>query len=421
MPIDDRTTNRNYQLPNAGNQLSDDVARLRAALQAIDADVFARYTKTEVDTLINNLINGAPGALDTLNELAAAMGDDPNFAATVTNSIAAINTELANRYTKAESDARYVQGAVQTEMVFTAGLNQTAYTLTTGVINKASALVTVDGVVQPTSEYSLSMDGLTLTLSEAPAQGAKVRVLALGVASAGAPADDTVTTAKLRDGALAATTAGLAKMADGFFSATTAALAKFADGFLSATTAGRAKMADGYVTEQKLADGAVTPAKLSQPLTIGTAAFSVATTVIDFTGIPSWAKRVNVMINGVSTNGTGLVLIQLGTSAGVVSSGYVGVADNRAATGGPVSYTSGLYLERSVDAGCVRQGIATFNLVGSNQWVGSYRGTITGSLTNISDAAATISLPSALTRVRIVTSNGVDGFDAGTVNILYEG
>lgn len=100
MPIDDRTTNRSYQLPNAANLLSDDVARLRAALNAIDADVFARYTKTEVDQLITNLINGAPGALNTLDELAAALGDDANYAATVT-------TALSNRYTKTESDARY--------------------------------------------------------------------------------------------------------------------------------------------------------------------------------------------------------------------------------------------------------------------------------------------------------------------------
>jgi hypothetical protein len=88
MPIDDRTANRSYQLPNAANLLSEDVTRLRAALQAIDADIFARYTKTEVDQLITNLINSAPGALDTLNELAAAMGNDPNFSATVINALA---------------------------------------------------------------------------------------------------------------------------------------------------------------------------------------------------------------------------------------------------------------------------------------------------------------------------------------------
>lgn len=49
------------------------------------------YTKTQVDTnisnAINNLVNAAPGALDTLDELAAALGDDANFATTVTNLI----------------------------------------------------------------------------------------------------------------------------------------------------------------------------------------------------------------------------------------------------------------------------------------------------------------------------------------------
>ena len=45
-------------------------------------------TKGYVDTQVSNLIDSAPGALDTLNELAAALGDDPNFATTVTNSLA---------------------------------------------------------------------------------------------------------------------------------------------------------------------------------------------------------------------------------------------------------------------------------------------------------------------------------------------
>jgi hypothetical protein len=46
-------------------------------------------TKVYVDTSISNVIDAAPAALDTLNELAAALGDDANFSTTVTNSIAA--------------------------------------------------------------------------------------------------------------------------------------------------------------------------------------------------------------------------------------------------------------------------------------------------------------------------------------------
>lgn len=45
-------------------------------------------TQTYVNTAITNLVDSAPTTLDTLNELAAALGDDPNFATTVTNSLA---------------------------------------------------------------------------------------------------------------------------------------------------------------------------------------------------------------------------------------------------------------------------------------------------------------------------------------------
>lgn len=179
MAIDNRTTGRNYPLPHPSNLLAEDVQRLREALTAIDADVFARYTKTEVDTLIDNLIGGAPGALNTLDELAAALSDDANFAATVTN-LLALKANLADVWTRAQADARYVQGVTQTENVFTGNGSQTSFTLTQAPPTRESLLVTVDGVVQPTTEYNLS--GATLTLSEAPANGSKIRVLMLGVA-----------------------------------------------------------------------------------------------------------------------------------------------------------------------------------------------------------------------------------------------
>lgn len=59
------------------------------------------YTKTEVDTRIAGLVNSAPTTLDTLKELANALGDDPNFATTVTTAIGkkANSTDV---YTKTE-------------------------------------------------------------------------------------------------------------------------------------------------------------------------------------------------------------------------------------------------------------------------------------------------------------------------------
>jgi hypothetical protein len=62
-----------------------------------------------VTTQINNLIDAAPGALDTLNELAAAIGDDVNFSTTITNQIAA---KLDSAQAIAIIDSAYVQARV---------------------------------------------------------------------------------------------------------------------------------------------------------------------------------------------------------------------------------------------------------------------------------------------------------------------
>lgn len=54
---------------------------------AIDEVVATKATPADITTAINALVDTAPGTLDTLNELAAALGDDPNFATTVTTSL----------------------------------------------------------------------------------------------------------------------------------------------------------------------------------------------------------------------------------------------------------------------------------------------------------------------------------------------
>jgi hypothetical protein len=54
-------------------------------------------TSAQVQSAISSLVNGAPGALDTLNELAASLGNDANFATTVTNQIAAVQATAASK------------------------------------------------------------------------------------------------------------------------------------------------------------------------------------------------------------------------------------------------------------------------------------------------------------------------------------
>ena len=61
--------------------------------------------KSYVDSAISNLVNGAPGAMDTLNELANAMGDDANFSTTVTNSIATNSADIVTANTNIATNA----------------------------------------------------------------------------------------------------------------------------------------------------------------------------------------------------------------------------------------------------------------------------------------------------------------------------
>lgn len=91
MPIDNVTANFSWQLPDSSNPLSYDVSRIISTLNAIDTAVAARPTTTAMNTAISsaisNLVASSPAALDTLNELAAALGNDANFATTMTNAL----------------------------------------------------------------------------------------------------------------------------------------------------------------------------------------------------------------------------------------------------------------------------------------------------------------------------------------------
>ena len=68
-----------------------------ASKKVTKANLFSGYAlESYVDTAISNLVDGAPGALDTLNELAAAMADDASLSTTLTNLINANETHIDN-------------------------------------------------------------------------------------------------------------------------------------------------------------------------------------------------------------------------------------------------------------------------------------------------------------------------------------
>jgi hypothetical protein len=156
------------------------------------------------------------------------------------------------------------------------------------------------------------------------------------------------------------------------------------------------------------------------PVTSGTAVASTSGTSIDFTSIPAWVKRITVLFNAVSTNGSTSIIVQLGTSSGVVTTGYVG---GRATVTG----TNTTLINNSTTAiSNISNNSASDNFTGhcdiinisDNSWCSSY--VVSTQLGRASYGGGNITLSDTLDRIRITTANGTDTFDAGSINILYE-
>lgn len=152
--------------------------------------------------------------------------------------------------------------------------------------------------------------------------------------------------------------------------------------------------------------------------TLGTEQATTSGTSRDFTGIPSWVKRITFMLEGVSTNGTTGIRIILGDAGGLEISGYAGIADGPTQT----NHSSAFFITTSTAAAGLYHGVVELTLKNSasNTWSIS-------ALVGRSDSAAQVttkvvgskSLSGPLTQIRL-SADGTDTFDAGSVNILYE-
>jgi len=153
----------------------------------------------------------------------------------------------------------------------------------------------------------------------------------------------------------------------------------------------------------------------------GTVQTTTSGTNIDFTSIPSWVKRITVMLNGVSTSGSSLLQIQLGTSSGFVTSGYNGSVAYIAGTSVVSNtLTTGLGTSSFNGTTDVRFGNIVITNITGNTWTSSATIALNAS-SAVGWAASSIALSGTLDRVRITTVNGTDTFDAGSINIMYEG
>jgi hypothetical protein len=126
------------------------------------------------------------------------------------------------------------------------------------------------------------------------------------------------------------------------------------------------------------------------------------------------------MFGGLSLSGTSSFLIQLGDSGGIENTGYSGGGSRILATSvAAAAFTAGFGFNNNTAATLYSGTITVSNLTG-NTWAAS--GSIGGSATDfmcLTSGSKTLS--ATLDRVRITSVNGTDTFDAGSVNIIYEG
>ena len=153
-------------------------------------------------------------------------------------------------------------------------------------------------------------------------------------------------------------------------------------------------------------------------LTSGTAVTASGTAVL-FSSIPSWVKRITIMFNGLSSNGSLVWLVQVG-SGSVTTSGYLGCAQqlNPAPAIGAAQFSTGFGVQTN-DASIAVYGHMVLTNISGNVWVESHVMSNTGfNYTNLGGGNVTLS--GVLDRINITTLNQIDSFDAGTINILYE-
>lgn len=178
--------------------------------------------------------------------------------------------------------------------------------------------------------------------------------------------------------------------------------------------------ASGQTLTSPTITGAVMSSMASSVITSGTAQNTTSGTSIDFTGIPSWVKRITVLFSGVSTSGTSSVIVRIGAGS-ILTTGYLSSSWQGGSSDTGITYTNGFGIDAISASNYLRSGKLVLTNISGNTWIGDG---VIARLPGVNDAvwalAGNVTLSGTLDRVSVTTSNGTDLFDAGSINILYE-
>ncbi len=153
-------------------------------------------------------------------------------------------------------------------------------------------------------------------------------------------------------------------------------------------------------------------------LQTGTSVTLNSGTSVEFTNIPSWAKRVTLVFSDLGTSGSTVPIAQLGTASSYETSSYLGSGISNGTT---YNITTGLNFRDAWGSSATfkNSGAISITLIDAvaNLWV------MTAAHTNsVSPGVVTVTaskaLAGALTRVRITI--GANTFVTGTINVVYE-
>ena len=180
---------------------------------------------------------------------------------------------------------------------------------------------------------------------------------------------------------------------------------------INEATAGAGVTVDGVLIK----DGAISGQYA--PLFRDTAKTATGTSV-DFTGIPSWVRRITVILSDVGNNaadGTDLT-IRLGDSGGIESTGYVAVAST---TSGNDTSSIGFRIRDTIGTSKRANCMLTLCNISGNTWIAGYQG-MTGNEDRTISGGGRKTLSDVLTQIRVTTEGGASTFTSGSINIIYE-
>lgn len=139
-----------------------------------------------------------------------------------------------------------------------------------------------------------------------------------------------------------------------------------------------------------------------------------------FTAVPSWARKIRLMFRNVSVNAaasTAAIQVQLGTSGGLVTTGYANTLHTLDTGTLSTSTLNTAFLVSITGADAyIFSGTMDFCEIDANNWVQTSQVKATTSRSHI--GAGDVPLGARLTTITVFV--GVGAFDGGTINVIYE-